>query len=194
VVPDDSFRHFRRVEESRIEVSEKEITGLSAGGAKAPAAPEKQGRLVPRADQGAVSKPPAREKKQSVVVKKAPQGGRKDQSPSAAGWEQQPQKQPQLKPAPQQPRTEPQPRAEPQLKPAPQQPQKQPQLKPAPQQPQKQPQLEPAPQKPQRQPQVQQGSKKENTPQPTQKRRKVMKKKLVNGKWVWVEEWETVEE
>jgi len=41
---------------------------------------------------------------------------------------------------------------------------------------------------------VQQGSKKETAPQPTQKRRKIMKKKLVNGEWVWVEEWETIKE
>ncbi len=191
VVPGDSFRHSRKVDESRIEVSEKEIAGFSAGGAKAPAAPDRQGGLEPRGGQGSASKPPSREKPQTVVVKKAPQGGRKDQQ--STGWVQQPgprslkEKAPTVKekPAPgpreTEPRLEPS-RTEPQLKPAPQK------------QPQKEPQLKPAPQKqPQKDPQVQQGSGKKD-PRPEKKMQKVRKKKLVNGQWIWVEEWEPVEE
>ena len=80
--------------------------------------------------------------------------------------------------------------------PAPQKQDPQPQVKPAAAQPREEPGLKPAPQQPQKQdkqPQLQKGSEKQKS-QPTQKMRKVRKKKLVNGQWIWVEEWEPVEE
>jgi hypothetical protein len=173
VVHGDSFKPFRRVPESRIEVPEKELSGLNAGGAKAPPAPDRQGGLSPRFDDGAAPRPPAREK---IKVK-----------PSAK----QPQEEPRLKPAPQQPQQ--QPKLQPQVKPAPQQPREEPVLKPATPQKQEQPKVQPAPGLKEKQPQLQKGSEKQKS-QPAQKMRKVRKKKLVNGQWIWVEEWEPVEE
>ena len=213
VVAQQSFSHSHQVGDVRIEVPDSELKKTRVSGSLAPVAPERESVLVTTRGEGKGPRPPAKTGQQKVVVKKVPPEPRtpfsaqqeelvknpgrpvepkqktpRDENAAATSpWvKQKPQASDQdLKPAQPQKKPQKQPQAQQQV------PQKQAQE----QAPQKQaPQATTKPSQGQKDPKVQQGSKKENTQPAPQKRKKVLKRKLVNGKWVWVEEWETVEE
>jgi len=197
VVSRQSFSGARQVGDSRVAVPDKELARVRVSGTTAPVAPERESVLAsPRAQDRRASRPPERTMQRKVVVRNAPQAARtpftdeqkelaehpgrpvdpqkreaqqRERAPAAAPWVKQPSRE-----ASRRAEESDSQRKEPQAKNGPKE--QEPQVRQAPKDQKEQaPKMRKAP--------------KGRESQAEPKRQKVrVRKKLPNGRWVWVEE------
>jgi hypothetical protein len=213
VVSRQSFSQARQVGDSHVAIPDKEFARVRVNGTTAPVAPQRESVFASsRAQDRSVSRPPERTRQRKVVVRNAPssartpfkdeqkelaehpgrpveprkQEARKERAPAAAPWVKQPSREPSREGSGrvEEHASEAPPKQEARQK------EQDPQVRQAPKEKEQAPQVRQAPKDPkEREPRVRKAPKgRESQAAPKQKKVRI-RKKLPNGRWVWVEEW-----